>query len=543
MRDDERGAVFCQLVECVLDLRFCQRVKRAGRLVQNEDGRIFEKDPRDGDALLLPAGEQRAAFADVGVEAVGHGHDVVVDLGPLRRLDDLVHLGVGLAVADVLKDGIGEQEDLLLHDADRAAQALLRHAAHVQPVDGDAAGRDVVKAWDELAERALAAAGRTDDGDGLPGRDLQRHIVQHGQIAFVAEAHVVHADLAARTAEVDGVRRVAKLRLRAHDLQKALKARRAVGVQLGEVGELADGRDEGGNIERERQQVDGVHLPLHDEQTAHRDDRDGQRGRKELHRAHKNAHFLVELLLGGLVGVVRAGEFLGLHRLVGEGLGRADAGKRGFDVGVDDRRLFLDAAGGRPHGLAAREAHKDEHRDHHGHDQRQPPFDRRHDGQRADDGHERDEQVLRPVVGKLGDLKQIRRHPAHELAGAVAVKKLEAQLLHMPEERRADIGLHADAERMAPVGDDKVEQRAQRVRRHHDQHHREKRAVGVLRQQRPHRVARDDRVSQIDQRHDQRAGQVEKKQAPVRPEKGEKDGKSGPRPVLLCRHDRCSVSA
>ena len=208
----------------------------------------------------------------------------------------------------------------------------------------------------------------------------------------------------------------------------------------------------------------------------------------------------MELLLGGLVGVVRAGEFLGLHRLVGEGLGRADAGKRGFDVGVDDRRLFLDAAGGRPHGLAAREAHKDEHRDHHGHDQRQPPFDRRHDGQRADDGHERDEQVLRPVVGKLGDLKQIRRHPAHELAGPVAVKKLEAQLLHMAEERRADIGLHADAERMAPVGDDKVEQRAQRVRRHHDQHHREKRTVGVLRQQRPHRVARDDRVSQIDQR-------------------------------------------
>ena len=43
VRDDERGAVFCQLVECVLDLRFRQRVKRAGRLVQNEDGRIFEE--------------------------------------------------------------------------------------------------------------------------------------------------------------------------------------------------------------------------------------------------------------------------------------------------------------------------------------------------------------------------------------------------------------------------------------------------------------------------------------------------------------------
>ena len=110
-------------------------------------------------------------------------------------------------------------------------------------------------------------------------------------------------------------------------------------------------------------------------------------------------------------------------------------------------------------------------------------------------------------------------------------------------DRGADIGFHADAECVTQVGNDVIQHRPQHIGREDDPHEQEERAERILRQQRPHRVARDDRVSQIDQRHDQRAGQVEKKQAPVRPEKGEKDGKSGPRPVLLCRHDRCSVSA
>ena len=51
--DDERGAVLCQLVKRVLDLRLGQRVKGARRLVKDEDGRIFEENARDGNALLL----------------------------------------------------------------------------------------------------------------------------------------------------------------------------------------------------------------------------------------------------------------------------------------------------------------------------------------------------------------------------------------------------------------------------------------------------------------------------------------------------------
>ena len=387
-------------------------------------------------------------------------------------------------------------------------------------VNGDRTTGHVVKAGDQLAERTLAAAGRADDGDGLARRDVQGHIVQNFGIVLIGKAYIFHADLTVHLRQFDCIRRVVQFRRGAHDLQKTIKACRAVGEQFREVCQLADGVDKGRDIERERQKIDRIHLPLHDEQAAHSHDGHGQGACEKLHHGHENAHFPVEHLLGGLVNVVRAVEFFFLDVLVGECLGRADAGEGRFDVGVDRAGLFLHAAGGLAHRLAARDDDRDKHRDHDRHDQRQPPFDRRHDGQRADDGHKRDEQILRPVVGKLGDLKEVGRHAAHQLAGAVAVEELKPQLLHMAEQGRADISLHADAKGVAPVGDDEIQHRPQRIRCQHDQHDRKERAVRALRQQRAHGVTRDNGVCQIDHRHDQCTGHVEKKQPPVGLEEG-----------------------
>ena len=120
--------------------RLGDAVQRGGGLVENEDGRVFQKDAGDGDALLLSAGEERSALADIGVEAVGHGHGCPRSSSALRGgLLDLGVGGVGAAVADVLADRIGEEKDVLLDDADvLRRRARWRDAAHVEPIERDA---------------------------------------------------------------------------------------------------------------------------------------------------------------------------------------------------------------------------------------------------------------------------------------------------------------------------------------------------------------------------------------------------------------------
>ena len=87
------------------------------------------------------------------------------------------------------------------------------------------------------------------------------------------------------------------------------------------------------------------------------------------------------------------------------------------------------------------------------------------------------------------------------MAGAVAVVKVEAKRLHVAKERLPDVGLDADAERMAPVGDNIIEQRTDDVGQHDDAHNNEKRLVLQIGQERVDRLAGDDRIGQVDQRN------------------------------------------
>ena len=501
MGDDERRAVLGQLVKGVLDLRLGHGIERRGCLVKDQDGRIFQEDAGDGDALLLPARQERAALADVGVKAVGHRHDVVVNFGALRRGDDLVHACVRAAVADVLEDGIGEEEDVLLDDADGAAEALLRDGADVLPVDADRAASYIVEARNELAERGLASAGRPDNRNRLAGVGMERDVVQNVQLALVGEADVVDVNRAVDLRKLLRIGCIIQRGFGAHDLDEALESCRAVGEHLGEVRQLPDGVDKGRDIERERQQVDHVHASLHDERTAHRHNRDGEDAEEKLHAGVENAHLLIEILLGALVHLVRAAELLRFDRFVGERLGCAHAGEAGFNVGIDDADLLLDETRGAAHRAAAR--HDDEYgdRDEHADDEREPPFDCEHDDECAGDRDDGDEQVLGAVVRQLSDLKEVGGQAAHQMAGAVAVVKVEAKRLHVAKERLPDVGLDADAERMAPVGDDIIEQRTDDVGQHDDAHNNEKRLVLQIGQERVDRLAGDDRIGQVDQRN------------------------------------------
>lgn len=77
-------------------------VERARGLVQNEDARVAQEHARDGDALLLTAGQPRAALAHERVVAVGQRADELVDVGLARRFLDFGLGGAGAAVGDVL---------------------------------------------------------------------------------------------------------------------------------------------------------------------------------------------------------------------------------------------------------------------------------------------------------------------------------------------------------------------------------------------------------------------------------------------------------
>src|SRR5581483_4691383 len=163
---------------------------------------------RDGDALLLAAGEAVAALADDRVVAVGEAADEVVDVGGAGSARDLVIAGIGLGVADVVADRGVEQVGLLRDDADRAVQRLERELADVVAIDADAAFGRVVEAGEEVRQGGLAGARWADEGGDAAGRDLQGDVVEGAGARAVGEADVLVRHAAFDVAEGAGVGRL-----------------------------------------------------------------------------------------------------------------------------------------------------------------------------------------------------------------------------------------------------------------------------------------------------------------------------------------------
>ena len=234
---------------------------------------VLEQHAGDGQPLLLAARQAVAPLADDGVVALGQGGDEVVDARRPARVDQLVVGGVGPGVAQVGADGVVEQVGVLGDHPDGARPGWSRVRSRTSwPSTRTAPDRHVVEAGDEVGQRGLARARRTDEGDHLPGLGGERDALEdpvgrlvaqrrvpvrlergdrHGGAGRVAEPHVVDLDAARRAstrstapgAVVDGAGRVEHLE---HPLEGD-DGGHEVDPGVGEAGER---RVDAGDVER-----------------------------------------------------------------------------------------------------------------------------------------------------------------------------------------------------------------------------------------------------------------------------------------------------
>ena len=146
MGNDERRAALRQLGQRLLNRRFGLRIQRRCRLIENENRRILQEHARNREALLLPAGELDAALSDDRIQSLRLRLDKLLQLRAPRASQISSSVASKLAVRDVLPHRAGEQEHILLHDADLAAQRFQLDIANIDAVNGDAARADIVEA-------------------------------------------------------------------------------------------------------------------------------------------------------------------------------------------------------------------------------------------------------------------------------------------------------------------------------------------------------------------------------------------------------------
>ena len=135
--DDKARAVFHEVVERLLDQALGGGVHARGRLVENQDRRVFQEGAGDREALLLADAEFHPALAELRVETLGETPDEILGVRSAEGLPHFLLGGFGLADAEVLGSGAVEKKTLLRHDGDVVAQVVLRNVAQRGAVDRD----------------------------------------------------------------------------------------------------------------------------------------------------------------------------------------------------------------------------------------------------------------------------------------------------------------------------------------------------------------------------------------------------------------------
>src|SRR5262249_6261554 len=104
VRDHQTAAAGEDRLERVADQRLGARVERGRGLVEDQEWRIAEYDPRERQALALATRELVAAFAHERVETLWERRNDVVHLREPAGALQVLERGVGSGVAEVLGD-------------------------------------------------------------------------------------------------------------------------------------------------------------------------------------------------------------------------------------------------------------------------------------------------------------------------------------------------------------------------------------------------------------------------------------------------------
>ena len=151
--DDQGGAALHQAVKRVLDETLALGVKRAGRLVEQQDRGLAQNRARNRDALALAARQARAIVAEEGVEALGKVTQEACGVGGFGGGPDGLVAGGPMAIAQIVTRRGGKQRAFLRHEGNAAADVGRVGAGQRHAVELDGACLRVVKAFGQLEQR------------------------------------------------------------------------------------------------------------------------------------------------------------------------------------------------------------------------------------------------------------------------------------------------------------------------------------------------------------------------------------------------------
>ena len=189
-----------------------------------------------------------------------------MDVGLFSGVHDFFLGSAGLSVGDIFPDGAAEEIDVLLNDADLAAERFQRQIPHVFSIDGHPASGHVIESGKQIADGSLAGPGRSYQSHRTACRNLKRNIREYKRIVIrIMEGDIFIGNGSFHLGEGLCIRRVLDLCLSFHHVQITAESGEPFLHHFHQFYQDLDRADEDADIEGVHGQIYHVHPSLGDQ--------------------------------------------------------------------------------------------------------------------------------------------------------------------------------------------------------------------------------------------------------------------------------------
>src|SRR6266496_1503795 len=179
VRDHERSAPTHEFFSGFDDSSLSRHIDRTGRLIEYENGRIFEESAGKRNTLAFAAGKGHAPRTDFGVIAAGQCHNELVCVGCLGGTYDLSPTSGRLSVCDVLANCCREQYWFLQYNAELISQVRHLVISDIDPVEQDASACRIVEPQQQAKEGGLSGTSAAKNPYMCARWQANRQVPQH----------------------------------------------------------------------------------------------------------------------------------------------------------------------------------------------------------------------------------------------------------------------------------------------------------------------------------------------------------------------------
>ena len=241
----QHSADVLHLFQRILDQNFRFCVDVGGGFVQDHNAGFMDNGTGKAEQLPLAGGEVVAPFSYRFIQALFQAVNEMVGIYIPAGIHHFFIGNILFLQKDVAADGAGEEEHILEHLTEMAAQRRDLDLLNINAVNQDLALLDIIVAANEGENGGLAGAGGANEGHGLPGFHFEGNALQHPLVRLVGKPNILKFNVAFQVVQFHGIGLIHHFRHHIHN------------------GEDLFGGSEGGlqGIELLRKGLDGVKEP------------------------------------------------------------------------------------------------------------------------------------------------------------------------------------------------------------------------------------------------------------------------------------------